>query len=335
MTRRSLSVALAAVLSLGGLATSAQAALALTFNPTGSGNPADNRTVDTFDQLPGNAIAVNFNKAGPGPTGFRLPAVGETFQLVYEAANGNLLSNNVPVYSYGLSANNQLTWVATITEAVTAIGAGGFGTASFLATGGTLQAYYNAPRSYNDANGTNFNTGTLVYSGAINTGADLAFNSGSFTSLTPPGGNVGPLDQSVGGDRYPAIKTIGGSGGTNLEFTTTFANPNFFVAGVPSTLSFLLADLHTQNNLPFRAVAPTSVFYNGQAGATLASVGPINGGTDALGNPLAPNVMFESDASTTFQVAAPVPEPSTIISASMAGVAGLFYALRRRRARTA
>ncbi len=300
----------------------ARAAISLTFDPDGAGSAAAVQ-VRTFDQLPGNAIAVGFNKVdATSPTGFRLPTAGETFQLLYQAKTGSLLDNtNTPVYTYGVAGANQLTFVASITEQVFSISTN---TAQFIAVGGSLQIYYNAPSVASDAAGTGFTAGVKVYDGTLNTGPLAVTNTGNFSVTNP---DIGLLDQS-GSGLYPGVHTVGGTGSTALEFVTTFVNTSFFVGGLPPTLSILLQDLTTRNDLPFLQVSPAAQFFNGQAGAT--TVGSINGGADSRGNPLAGNVMFQSDGASTFTIA---PEPGSIVSA-VAGllIGGVFAARRRRKA---
>jgi hypothetical protein len=276
----------------------------VTFDPDGTG-PSTPVIVGTIDELPGNAIAVGYNVANPAsPTGFSTPTVGHTFTLEYQASVGDLLdASGNPVYGYGISNGGntgQLTVVASFTEQVTSATAT---TAAFTTTGaGTVTFYFNPTRAANNLTGTDFAPGTpgntlaantyiTVYSGTIIPGA-----SGVFSVATTPGQNAGALDQSPNGNNYPGVNTVAGTGGTNLGVQTTSLNTAFFTTAPPP--SMLIQFTNTSNNLPFSEIDPSAIFFDGQSG--VASVGPVNGGSNAAGNPLAANVMFQADANTSF-----------------------------------
>lgn len=306
-------------LALVALATSpTQASVLIGFDPDGASGPSGVLQVESFTQAAGNAIAVDFNKAVAGG-GFRLPTAGETFTLLYQA-KGNTLRGpgNTGLYAYGIGNTNQLTYVAEVTELITSSGT----TSTFLALTGSLKIYFNDTLVANDLAGTGFTAGRLIYEGTLNTNPQNVKNTGNFT-LTDT--NIGSLDKN-GTDNYPGVQTVAGNGQTDLEFVTTLVDPTFFVSGVPSTLSLLLQDASTTNNLPFNQVDPSAQFFNGQAG--VSSVGAINGGFGANFQPLAANVMFQSVAVASLNISA-VPEPGTVASA-LAGLAMTGLYLRRR-----
>jgi len=299
------------------------------FNPTGGGigGTTNFGTIDfsTIDVLPGNALAVGFNKSD-GAGGFRLPNPGETFTLLYQANVGSLVDGNGdPVFTYSNGTTGQLTVVAELTERVVTISGGaGTGTATFrTAGGGTLTYYFNPTRIASNLAGTGFAPGTTgnpnnnftqVYQGTI-LGGDI----GNFTSNPLMG--VGNLDQ-FGIDNYTDIDSVAGAGGTNLTVRTSTYDPAFFVSAPPPAI--LLQQFNTSNNLPFNQANPSAIFFNDTPGATVGSVGSVNG---QLGGP---NVIFQSDANASFQA---VPEPGTIGLALMAigfaSVGGLRASRRR------
>jgi len=305
-----------------GLATSARAQTSVVqFNPTGGAlTNVGPLPVAVIDELPGNAIAVGFAKPdATSPTGFRNPTVGETFTIVYQANVGSLLgSTGTPVFTYANASTGQLTAVASFTEVINSINAA-TGNASFSTTGaGTVQLFFNTTRVADNLAGTGFNVGTVVYQGTT-----LAGGPGTFTATSAPGTNAGPLDQSPNGNNYPGVLSIAGSGGSQFNTSTSIANPAFFTDGPPVSMVFSFTN--TSNNLPFLQADPSAIFFNGQTG--VGSVGLNNGGTDAAGNPLVANRMFQADANTSFTVAA-VPEPGTI-SAALTGIGFAFLASLR------
>lgn len=333
-----------ATLAAVGLTAPAGAAITIGFNPTGGGIGGTSNVgtlqVGVIDEAPGNAIAVGFNKAAATPTGFRLPNPGETFTLTYQAVVSSLLdANGKPIFTYGTSAGGntgQLTAVASFTEVVDAVT---LASASFHTTGGgSFSFYFNPTQAANNQTGLDFAPGTpgntqaagtftTVYSGPILPGL-----TGSFTGGTTPGQNAGALDQSPGGNAYPGVNTIAGSGGSNISSSTTTANPAFFTTLPPSLLPFFINLTNSSNNLPYNQIHPSSIFWNGQAGAsntTSTGIGTNNGGADAAGNPLAANVMFQADANTSFAV----PEPSSVVLGAIGLGSMVLVGLRAQRRR--
>jgi len=131
------------------------------------------------------------------------------------------------------------------------------------------------------------------------------------------------LDQS-GGNNYPGVQTVTGSGATSLVVVIDSFDPTFFpdlVAG--STL--LIAN--TSQVLPYNQTDPSAKFSsNGIADGDIngvSSVGPTNGISG-------PNTVFQADANLAANLAiTAVPEPMSwvLLGVGLMGAAG-FTRLR-------
>jgi hypothetical protein len=282
--------------------------------------------VNTFDWAVGNALAV-------GGTNTQ---VGDTFQVLSHATLGTFNDLGGPVADdHGLNSRYEITYVASFQEYVwdqstfgqsyVTTGAKDANTANFF------EIYYDDTPDSNMLAGAGFNDGTLIASGVILADGNGNFNINPDLTANPPAPQIGNLDQFGNVDNYPTIDTVEGQGSTGFKATVAFGmyDPNFFVNGIGD----MELDFTTNNRTPFIQADPSAWFTsiansNGaapdQQGATVASIGTING--DAANG--GPNFIFQTDASTTFKVNT-VPEPSTIALFGLT-LTGMGFATRRR-----
>lgn len=345
-------VLLATLMALGSLTASAWGSTTLDFNPTGGGLGGTTNfgplTIGSVDPIPGSALALNFNQPVAGG-GFQLPAVGQTFDLLYQANVGNLLDvNGNAVFGYGTSGNTgQLTVVARLTEVLDSISAA---VATFhSAGGGVINYYFNPTRAANALHGTDFAPGTPgntlaagtyipVYTGTFRAGDGGNF-SADLTKLTPLDNFAPNSYNGTGGSAN--LQSFQGQGGTNLSVQTTSLDGAFFTNAPPAGL--LVQLLNTSNNLPFNQTDPSSQMWDGTIAAGAVNDGFNAGQASTLSNPqgvvppTGPNVLFQADANASFTS---VPEPGTISMAmtgiGLASLGGLrTYWRRRHRSKTA
>ena len=301
----------------------------LNIDPDGApgGDPA--ALTAGLDWAPGNAIIQDIEAGVSGGT-----------SQIYAHSTLSSFIGRPPGTSTGLS-NGDYEW--TYTLAVNTTGSqviippagpfpGGVFTQLTSTGGGTnyFEVYYDPTPDANQLAGTGFDDGTLVLAGTI-----LPGGVNTFTAQGAVPSSCGPLDQ-FGADNYPAIETVCGTGGGTLQILATYVDPNFFVAPpvVPPVLTF---NYSTTNNLPFAQVDPSALFDTvagtGGAttpGATIPSIGDCNGcafNQDGTPN-VAPNVMVQADASTTFQASQP---GALLLLGSALGLTSFVHIARRRR----
>jgi hypothetical protein len=205
--------------------------------------------------------------------------------------------------------------------------------------GSFFEIYSEAPAGgvASEETGQGFRDGTLILRG-VHVPGSVA---GGFTANNP---NAGPVDQSStpadGASNPDAVPTVGGGGGTNLNFQVTdVASAYFPNISVGQTLAFF----STTNALPFTRTEPSDAFYttadtggplgvNGRATTAgtapnrIPALGAINGSGTG------PDVIFESRASFSF---AAVPEPGTVVLAFTGLATVSLGSLRKLRRRSA
>jgi hypothetical protein len=308
---------LAAGLILSG--SSARASMSFSFDPDGAGSqPAV--TMATFDQQPGNALAVGvIDTAGHLIT-------GTPFTLLYQATSNVLLdSMGGIVRTYGSNAgqvHGQLTVVASFKEVASGSGLTGatFSTDTNQSSSFFKIYFSTTPNLASNLAGTGFTAGHLIYQGSV-----LRNGTGTFNVDPTINPATTPLDVH-GANNYPAIHSVTGAGGSLVNVLTTFFDPAFFKTNI--TNAILTFD--TQDNAPFRAVDPSVKMFDGTAAATTGSLGSINGAPGATSSKK--NFLFAADAASTLSI---VPEPGTVVGA-FAGLTILAgFGWKRRKAANA
>jgi len=303
-----------AALAVVAAASSSAQADPIAFDFTGSGGVGT--LVSTFDELPGNALAVGaqalINATPPGST---TPA----FDLLYQA-NVRLIGadGTTPVDTGGFT----FTAVARFRETATVV-APGLVTFSLASdqTGSYFSLFAHPPGGPgNNAAGTGFSNdvgGTLIYSAAPGTSGP----SGVFSS----GGAVGNLDQTNGSPPGTGQQTISGFGGAQITVFTNYFNTDYFRQDPGASTTF-----NTNNNIPFTDVSPSAQFQllsGSGSGSTFTSyVTPSLGAINGVNGP---DVQFQADASNSFNPAV-VPEPASVALTAMGLVGLVGFAARRR-----
>lgn len=295
---------------------------------SGSGRTAN---ITTWDWAPSTAVAKNGN-------GLQIGSLFElyTFGTLSSAVSG---STNIGTAEDLFGTGKEITFVAGFTEKVIDLsGTSGISeTAVFAAQpGGFFRVYLDDINADTDlfdgVAGGGFNDGTLLFSGTITGGA------GSFTSIfTNPdrldkydGGADSVVDDATATDAFnngansatPQM-SVTGVGGTSIETIIKFDafNPDYFL-NVTSPLWYKF-NTQTQNNLPFTTVDPANRYWDGDSLENV-TIGLVNGGVG-----YGPDVIFQTDASTTD--AGVVPEPTTMLLFGF-GLMGLAAVSRRKNA---
>jgi hypothetical protein len=285
--RKIAAIAVLAALAFG-LAPAAQAD-PIAFRPTGA---APSITVQTFDFLPGNALAVGGNAATqvfvstavatPVP-GFGTVFSGGTqvpFTTLVQSRLGALLApGGGDVTPGGLNSTFEITLVAAFGEVVDSVvdeGAPGSPTttdpttANFTFFSGFgpnfLELYYDAPDDASDLAGTGFDDFAAPATGPILTATIVSATSNFdvVNDSSGPDGIIGTaddhdLDQNVTDD-YPSTNTVVGGGNTTLAAMVTFADGLFFPGVASGAILIISFDFTTNQSLPFITVDPSAAF---------------------------------------------------------------------------
>lgn len=282
--------------------------------------------VDTLDWSPGSAYA----QGGSAGTSIL------NFPVYFQSSLGNYQYNNNVITGTGLNSSYWITLVAGFHEAATIIPLGTDGTlAAFSGVAGqpSYVEIYKTNMAPNALTGYGYAPGTAqagqTFTSLLTATVDYTSIIGTFFSpysINPQPGGYGILD-GANDDDWSGQLTVPGSGGTTLDAQVQTYLNTFFLDSIDVLTFELLSG--TQNNTPFTHVDPSQMVYDGFTNnplVTVGTLGTVNGNVSGSGTG---NILFESDASSSFQ-ATVVPEPSTFVLSGL----GLILAgglLRRRR----
>jgi len=275
-----------------GAAGVAQADSTFVFDTNGAG-AGGQVTVDAFDWLFGNVLALNGGPAAP-------LAVGSIVTDLYQANLNSVTLSGANQFTNG-AGGSFFTVVASFSERVTAINPDGSGgiTANFNDTLTPSPSFFQICAQSalgSDLAGTGFGCANPILSGVL---TDILVANTTVSGAAPQ-----LLDQH-GADDWAGQLSVLSGGSANLQLLITGVNSAYFPTlstGTQIITSFTNTSLIT----PFHETDPSKCFTTTGVACNFATtgLGTVNGlnGT---------NFIFQADANTSLVVAS-VPEPATI-----------------------
>jgi hypothetical protein len=293
--------------------------LASTFIPfTPPGNPGTTYQVYSFDESPGNALALGALAGGP-------VAPGKEFDVLYQATMANLIGlaptdppGTLPhiLTTTGLNNTFEITVVARFREVVNTVttNADGSVTATFILANDQpnnfIEFWVDTTINANNLAGTGFNDGTLGLTGTVQSLLDV------FTIQPPDVVNFPPLGfppyytpQPGQPNPYAGDLSVEGTGAPLNEAVlhTTAAGTTYFPVSPASQFIFTFA---TNTTTPFGlpppsapAVVPPSELFVGNAGGVPANVTPNIGPAGAAINGVTgTDFQFLADANSALKM---------------------------------
>ncbi|BBA35957.1 hypothetical protein sS8_4026 [Methylocaldum marinum] len=271
-------------------AQGSHAADPIIFDPDGPGSVYSPITINAFDWLPGNALAVG---AVPLSTGlqFNLHYQAELARILTSGGSGAIPIPTGPDPSFEITASAQIP--ETVNSAINLIGNPDIPDLVVFDTrpGGFFRIYYDNFSSGVNANdatsnpGAGYSDGVLILEGHI-VGSNL---SGNYTLSDDTATHL--LDQ-FGSNNLGAVNTLRGQGNSQIKVVVSFAHPDWF----PTPPKELQINFDSTLSTPFDSINP-SVSVAGRApfyGANNTN------GAYAGGAP--EDFHFEADSNNSFEV---------------------------------
>lgn len=316
-------VVLAAMFVVMASATSARAAsFDVQFDPDGAGG-ASSLLVSQFDWAVGNSVIIS-NPTNP-----------LSFTVLYQANLSVIVtSDEDDVDPSNGTFGKFYTAVAGFEVLVDTVNSTSSNTV-FLFDPASSPNFFNV---YADAESGNNLTGlgfaadagsTLILSGsAIGTGFSSNFNVTAGADTDNNGSPDRNLDQ-FGGNNYPGVYSVLGTGATALQIKLNYWDPLYFLNMVDGQM---LSFTNTSQVDPYNQANPSNTFSadgvadGGACG--VPCVGVVNGGYLLDGDPNSDRIVAQTDGNSSFAV---VPEPASLLLLG-AGILGVAALQRRRMA---